>query len=85
METALEQTKGRPAASVVGVRLSPLGPVRYYDPCDEALMPGDRVTVDTEEGVREGVVAIGPGQVLYSEVPGPLAPIVARVEGAESE
>jgi len=48
-------------------------------------MPGDRVTVDTEDGVQEGVVAIGPGQLLYSEVPGPLAPIVARVEDAASE
>ena len=81
----LEQTEGRPAASVVGVRLSPLGPVRYFDPRDEALMPGDCVTVDTEDGVREGVVAIGPGQVLYSEVQGPLAPIIGRVEDAVSE
>ena len=48
-------------------------------------MPGDRVTVDTEDGVREGVVAIGPGQLLYSEVPGPLAPIIARVGDAASE
>jgi cell fate regulator YaaT (PSP1 superfamily) len=70
------------AASVVGVRLSPLGAVLYFDPRDEALMPGDRVTVDTEEGVQEGVVAIGPGQLLYSEVPGPLATIIGRVEGA---
>lgn len=85
MENTLEQTEGRPAASVVGVRLSPMGAVLYFDPLDEALMPGDRVTVDTEDGVREGVVAIGPGQVLYSEVPGPLAPIIGRVGDAVSE
>ena len=81
----MEQTDGPPASSVVGVRLSPLGSVLYFDPRDEALMPGDRVTVDTEDGVREGVVAIGPGQLLYSEVPGPLAPIIGRVEDASSE
>lgn len=81
----MEQTDGLPASSVVGVRLSPLGSVLYFDPRDEALMPGDRVTVDTEDGVREGVVAIGPGQLLYSEVPGPLAPIIGRVEDASSE
>lgn len=81
----MEQTDGPRAASVVGVRLSPLGSVLYFDPRDEALMPGDRVTVDTEDGVREGVVAIGPGQLLYSEVPGPLAPIIGRVEDASSE
>ena len=79
MENILEQTEGQLATSVVGVRLSSIGEVRYFDPRDEVLMPGDRVTVDTEDGVQEGVVAIGPGQVLYSEVPGPLAPIVARV------
>lgn len=85
MENTLEQTEGRPATSVVGVRLSPFGTVLYFDPRDEALMPGDRVTVDTDDGVREGVVAIGPGQLLYSEVPGPLAPIIGRVEDAASE
>ena len=81
----MEQTEGQRATSVVGVRLSPIGAILFFDPRDEALMPGDRVTVDTEDGVQEGVVAIGPGQVLYSEVPGPLAPIVARVEGGGSE
>ena len=81
----MEQTQRPLAASVVGVRLSPLGAVLYFDPQNEALMPGDRVTVDTEDGVKEGVVAIGPGQLLYSEVPGPLAPIIARVGDAASE
>jgi cell fate regulator YaaT (PSP1 superfamily) len=85
MENPLGITENPPATSVVGVRLSPIGTVLYFDPRDEALMPGDRVTVDTEDGVQEGVVAIGPGQLLYSEVPGPLAPIVARVEDAASE
>lgn len=81
----MEQTEGQPATSVVGVRLSPIGAILYFDPRNEALMPGDRVMVDTEGGVQEGVVAIGPGQVLYSEVPGPLAPIVARVADVGSE
>jgi cell fate regulator YaaT (PSP1 superfamily) len=85
MEKILEKTEGQLATSVVGVRLSPIGAILYFDPRDVALMPGDRVTVDTEDGVQEGVVAIGPGQVLYSEVPGPLAPIVARVEDVGSE
>mgnify|MGYP006097964419 FL=1 len=81
----MEQIEDQRANSVVGVRLSPIGAILYFDPRDEALMPGDRVTVDTEDGVQEGVVAIGPGQVLYSEVPGPLAPIVARVEDGKNE
>ena len=85
MEKTLEQTESRPTTSVVGIRLSSIGRVLYFDPRGEMLMPGDRVTVDTEAGVQEGVVAIGPGQLFYSEVLGPLAPIITRVEDAGSE
>jgi cell fate regulator YaaT (PSP1 superfamily) len=64
---------------VVGVRLSPSGRVRYFDAGDVELEVGDRVMVETDEGPREARVIIAPGQVLYSEIQGPLAPMLGKV------
>jgi hypothetical protein len=41
---------------------------------------GDVVTVDTEEGPRNGEVVIAPGQVLYSELRDSLRLVVNKVE-----
>jgi cell fate regulator YaaT (PSP1 superfamily) len=64
---------------LVGIRLRPLDPVQYFSPGDEDLAVGDRVLVETEIGPREGLVAIAPAQVLYSEVRGPLVPVLGKV------
>lgn len=66
--------------NVVGVRLSPAGRVRFFDPGGTHLEAGDRVTVETEEGPRDGTVAIAPGQVSYSELEGPLRPVLKRLQ-----
>jgi len=66
---------------VVGVRLSPSGPVRYFDPGDTDPAVGDRVVVDDDDGPQEGVVAIAPDQVLYSELRGQPAPVLRKLEG----
>ena len=72
-------TEGQRTANLVGIRLRPLDPVQYFSPGDEDLAVGDRVLVETEIGPREGLVAIAPAQVLYSEVRGPLVPVLGKV------
>ena len=61
---------------LVGVRFGRTGPVRYFDPRGLDLSVGDRVMVETDDGDRPGTVVIAPGQVLYSALRGPLAPVL---------
>ena len=75
--------EGRPKLNVVGVRFTRAGRVRYFDPGDAELVVGDRVLVETESGPREGVVAIAPGQVLYSELRDRLDLVLRRLDTAE--
>ena len=63
---------------LVGVRLEPSGRVHYFDAKGFELEPGDRVTVETDDGPREGRVVLSPGQVLYSDLRGPLLPVLSR-------
>ena len=65
---------------VVGVRFRRSGPVRYFDPAGLDLSVGDRVVVQTEEGPQEGWVVVAPGQVLHSDLRGPLDPVLRREE-----
>ena len=71
------------ATSVVGVRLSPAGRLHYFDPGDERLAVGDHVVAETDDGPSEGVVAIAPEQVLYSELPGPLRKVLRKVNAGD--
>lgn len=64
---------------LVGVRFRASGPVRYFDPGDAELNVGDRVMVITPNGEKEGCVIIAPQQVLYSELRGPLNPVVRKL------
>ena len=57
---------------IVGVRLNSVGPLQYFDSGSLNLAVGDRVLVETDAGPREGLVAIAPGQVFYSDLRGPL-------------
>jgi len=73
-------TEARRGTTVVGVRLSPSARVLYFDAEDVELEVGDRVMVEADEGPREARVIIAPGQVLYSEIQGPLAPMLGKVD-----
>ncbi len=64
---------------LVGVRFKTSGPVRYFDPGDAELDVGDLVVVATADGEKEGRVVIAPGQVLYSELRGPLDPVIRKL------
>jgi cell fate regulator YaaT (PSP1 superfamily) len=67
-------------AQVVGVRFEPIGRVHYFDPSDFDLNMGDIVTVETDEGPRDGRVVIAPNQVAHSDLRGPMEPVVALVK-----
>ncbi len=72
---------------IVGVRLKISDRVHYFDPANLDLAVDDRVIVETDGGRQEGWVVIAPRQVIYSEVPGPLRPVLGRAEDppAQSE
>ena len=63
---------------IVGVRLVPAGRLHYFDASGLDLSTGDRVVVETEDGQGEGQVAISPGQVLYSDLRGPLFRVLRK-------
>ena len=66
--------------NIVGVRLSPSDRVRFCDPGTLKLNPGDRVEIETDEGSAVGRVAIGSGQVVHSDLRGPLYGVIRLVE-----
>ena len=78
-------TENQRTVRVVGVRFSPIDPVRFFDPADTDPAVGDRVIVESESGPREGVVAIAPSQVLYSELRGQLAPVLQQLGVVEDQ
>ena len=65
---------------IVGVRFTRGGRVHYCDPVGKELSAGDRVVVETEDGPREGWVVIAPGQVLYSDLRGPMSPVLHKTD-----
>jgi cell fate regulator YaaT (PSP1 superfamily) len=67
--------------AIAGVRFGPHGRVHYFDAAEMALSVGDIVLVETECGSRQGRVAIAPGQVLHSDLRGPLGRVLGRVDG----
>ena len=69
--------------NVVGVRFGRTGRVHFFDPRSEDMDLGDRVVVETETGPREALVVIAPRQVLYSELRGPLEPVLRKVHSAQ--
>jgi cell fate regulator YaaT (PSP1 superfamily) len=64
---------------LTGVRFGRSGPVHYCDAGDLELSVGDRVLVETEDGRKKAAVVIAPQQVLYSDLRGPLDPILRRL------
>ncbi|HHZ61746.1 MAG TPA: hypothetical protein EYN53_03760 [Dehalococcoidia bacterium] len=67
-------------STIIGVRFKPNDRVQYFDSAGISLSVGDRVVVETEDGPREGRVAIAPGQVAHSDLKGPLSPALKRIE-----
>ena len=63
---------------IVGVRFGPAGRLHYFDATGFELSTGDAVVVETEDGQRDGQVAIAPGQVLYSDLRGPMFRVVRK-------
>ena len=63
---------------VVGVRLERVGKVHYFDPGDLEVNLRDRVVVETDTGLETGWVVVAPDQVVYSEVKGPLRPVLKK-------
>ena len=69
-----------PLTSMVGVRFRPSDKVQYFDSSGIDLQSGDRVLVQAPEGVREGVIAIAPGQVIFSDLRGPMDVVVQKAD-----
>ncbi len=67
-------------AGMVGVRFERAGRVHYYAAA-EALTVGDRVAVETAEGVRQGWVVIAPDQVVLDELPERPTAVARRLAG----
>lgn len=65
---------------LAGVQFKPSDKVQYFDARDINLTVGARVIVETWGGEREGMVVIAPGQVLRSDLRGPLNPILRKVK-----
>ena len=72
-----------PDQVIVGVRFRPYGRVHYFDAAGLVLDVGDTVEVESDCGPRQGRVAIAPGQVLHSDLRGPLERVLGRVDEEE--
>ncbi len=68
----------RDLSHIVGVRFGPAGRLHYFDATGFDLSTGDPVVVETEDGQRDGQVAISPGQVLYSDLRGPMFRVLRK-------
>lgn len=71
--------------NVVGIRFQRAGKVYYFDPAGIDLEIKDNVVVETEHGLRIGRVVISPKQVISSELPGPLKPVLRKVGPEDME
>jgi cell fate regulator YaaT (PSP1 superfamily) len=67
-------------ADIVGVRFKKASKIYYFDPAGFNLEVNDYVVVETARGLELGQVVIAPRQVLASDVPQPLKPVVRKAE-----
>ena len=65
--------------TIVGIKFAVYGRVHYCDSQNLDLSLGEWVFVDTEDGYLEGYVVIEPGQVIHSDLRGPLNCVVGKV------
>ncbi|MDA1227512.1 MAG: hypothetical protein BZY79_01255 [SAR202 cluster bacterium Casp-Chloro-G4] len=76
----MSNPKSAPFFNTVGVRFQTSAKVQYFDGSGIELEVGDRVLVETPQGIKEGVIAIAPGQVIFSELRGPMDAVVQKAE-----
>ncbi len=67
-------------SNMVGIRFRLSDKMQYFDSSGIELEAGDRVLVQTPEGVREGVIAIAPGQVVFSDLRGPMDAVIQKAD-----
>ena len=67
-------------ADIVGVRFKKASKIYYFDPAGLNLEVNDYVVVETVRGLELGQVVIAPKQILASDVPQPLKPVVRKAE-----
>ena len=65
--------------NIVGIRFSVYGRVHYCDAQNLDLSLGEWVFVEMEDGCREGYVVIETGQVIHSDLRGPMDRVVRKV------
>lgn len=68
----------RDISQIVGVRFGLAGRLHYFDATGFDLTTGDAVVVETDDGSRDGRVAVSPGQVLYSDLRGPMLRVLRK-------
>ena len=64
--------------TLAGVQFKPSDKVQYFDANGIDLALGERVIVETWDGEREGKVVIAPGQVLRSDLRGPMDVVLRK-------
>jgi cell fate regulator YaaT (PSP1 superfamily) len=69
--------------SIVGIRFKRASKTYYFDPAGLDLNMNDQVVVETVRGLELGRVVIAPKQVLASEVPEPLKPVLRKAEAED--
>ena len=64
--------------TLIGVRFHRTGKLVYCDSNNLDVMPKDMVIVETTSGSQIGWVVISSDQIVYSEVEGPLLPVLRK-------
>lgn len=67
------------AVNVVGLRFKRAGRLFYFDAGELDLQVNDMVETEIEGRQKVGWVVIAPKQVVHSEAPGPLNPVLRKI------
>ncbi|MGC1183651.1 MAG: regulatory iron-sulfur-containing complex subunit RicT [Candidatus Dormiibacterota bacterium] len=67
----------------VGVKFRRHGPLNYYAPVDEELVPGTQVVAETARGPEIGEVVMEATEMDQRMVPNPLPPVTRRASAAD--
>lgn len=65
-EVSDERTLDRPVHNVVGIKFSSAGRIYLYDAGDDSYARGEEVVVDTERGLRIGIVAVNAARRVHT-------------------
>lgn len=64
--------------TLIGVRFHRTGKLVYCDSSNLNVIPKEMVIVETASGPQIGWVVISSDQIVYSEVEGPLLPVLRK-------